>query len=108
MVKRPQAGRRARVEDKTHTSAPLTFLMRKNRRLFIFVDPYQPTGTYGGKITLEIRKWAAEGWRVQLLIPKHIRTASKRFPKEGYLLMKYGPAKVSRETAYKVCSKTRE
>lgn len=97
-----------RVEDTDTYKHPALNFVRKNRRLFIFVDPYQPTGTYGGKITLEIRKWAAEGWRVQLLIPKHIRTASKRFPKEGYLLMKYGPAKVSRETAYKVCSRTPE
>lgn len=76
--------------------------------MFIFVDPYQPTGTYGGKVTSEVRKWTAEGWNVQLLIPKHLKSGSKRFPKEGYLLVGYGPAKVSRETAYNLCSKTQK
>lgn len=78
------------------------------------MDPYQPTGTYGGKVALEVRKWTSEGWRVQLLIPKHLRTGSKRFPNGGFLLVRGIsfdgsdlPQKVTREMAYAICNAQR-
>jgi hypothetical protein len=82
--------------------------MNQPTRLFIFVDPNQPAGSYGQKVKMEISKWTDEGWRVKLLLPEHVKRGNKRFPKTGWLLLGGEPKKMIREDCAKICFLTRK
>jgi hypothetical protein len=82
--------------------------MRQATRLFIFVDPNQPAGSYGQKIKMEISQWVDEGWRVKLLLPEHVKRGNKRFPKSGWLLVDGAPKRITRESCASLCSQTRK
>jgi hypothetical protein len=82
--------------------------MKQPTRLFIYVNPNQPVGSYGQKTKMDIGKWTDEGWRVKLLLPQHIKRGNTRFPKTGWLLFGDKPQRITREMCVTICSPTRK
>jgi hypothetical protein len=82
--------------------------MKQPTRLFIYVNPNQPVGSYGQKTKMDIGKWTDAGWRVKLLLPQHIKKGNTRFPARGWLLVDGEPHGITRECCTSLCSKTRK